>query len=85
MHKTDERVAIADLERLTRIYEAILNAYFEKGRRVTVDVAYMRRSIDAAFRLALRDERGLDEIRSDRRRLLPLLRGDRSSSCRSTS
>ena len=31
MHKTDERVSLADLERLTRIYEAILNAYFEKG------------------------------------------------------
>ena len=28
MHKTDERVSLADLERLTRIYEAILDAYF---------------------------------------------------------
>ena len=31
MHKTDERVSLADLERLTKIYEAILTAYFEKG------------------------------------------------------
>lgn len=31
MHKTDERVGVADLERLTRIYEAILNAYFDKA------------------------------------------------------
>lgn len=31
MHKTDERVSLEDLERLTRIYEAILDAYFEKG------------------------------------------------------
>lgn len=29
MHKTDESVRLADLERLTKIYEAILNAYFE--------------------------------------------------------
>ncbi|MEQ1865923.1 MAG: succinyl-diaminopimelate desuccinylase, partial [Micropepsaceae bacterium] len=28
MHKTDECVSVADLERLTRIYEAILTAYF---------------------------------------------------------
>jgi succinyl-diaminopimelate desuccinylase len=31
MHKTDECVGIADLERLTRVYEAILNAYFDKS------------------------------------------------------
>jgi acetylornithine deacetylase/succinyl-diaminopimelate desuccinylase-like protein len=31
MHKTDERVSLDDLERLTKIYEAILTAYFEKG------------------------------------------------------
>ncbi|MBL9095397.1 MAG: succinyl-diaminopimelate desuccinylase [Alphaproteobacteria bacterium] len=31
MHKTDERVSLSDLERLTRIYEAILDAYFAKG------------------------------------------------------
>lgn len=31
MHKTDERVSLEDLERLTRIYEAILNAYFAKS------------------------------------------------------
>jgi succinyl-diaminopimelate desuccinylase len=31
MHKTDERVSVADLERLTKIFEAILDAYFEKG------------------------------------------------------
>jgi succinyl-diaminopimelate desuccinylase len=31
MHKTDERVSLADLERLTKIYEAILDAYFAKG------------------------------------------------------
>ena len=31
MHKTDERVSLADLERLTKIYEAILTAYFERG------------------------------------------------------
>ena len=30
MHKTDECASVADLERLTRIYEAILNAYFDK-------------------------------------------------------
>lgn len=29
MHKTDESVRLADLERLTKIYEAILTAYFE--------------------------------------------------------
>ncbi len=29
MHKTDENVRLADLEQLTRIYEAILNTYFE--------------------------------------------------------
>jgi succinyl-diaminopimelate desuccinylase len=28
MHKTDERVSLADLERLTRIYEAVIDAYF---------------------------------------------------------
>ena len=32
MHKTDERVSLADLERLTKIYEAILDAYFEKAQ-----------------------------------------------------
>ena len=31
MHKTDECASVADLERLTRIYEAILNAYFDKS------------------------------------------------------
>lgn len=31
MHKTDECVRVSDLERLTRIYEAILNAYFDKA------------------------------------------------------
>jgi succinyl-diaminopimelate desuccinylase len=31
MHKTDERVSVADLERLTKIYEAVLDAYFDKG------------------------------------------------------
>jgi succinyl-diaminopimelate desuccinylase len=31
MHKTDERVSLADLERLTKIYEAILDAYFAKA------------------------------------------------------
>jgi succinyl-diaminopimelate desuccinylase len=31
MHKTDERVSLADLERLTKIYEAILDAYFAKS------------------------------------------------------
>jgi succinyl-diaminopimelate desuccinylase len=31
MHKTDERVSLADLERLTKIYEAILDAYFTKA------------------------------------------------------
>ena len=31
MHKTDECVKLADLERLTKIYEAILTAYFEQG------------------------------------------------------
>ena len=30
MHKTDENVLLSDLEQLTRIYEAILNIYFEK-------------------------------------------------------
>ncbi|MDZ4739337.1 MAG: succinyl-diaminopimelate desuccinylase [Alphaproteobacteria bacterium] len=29
MHKTDENVRLSDLEQLTRIYEAILNTYFE--------------------------------------------------------
>jgi succinyl-diaminopimelate desuccinylase len=33
MHKTDECVRLADLERLTKIYEAILAAYFEDGAR----------------------------------------------------
>ena len=28
MHKVDERVAIADLEELSRIYEAVLAGYF---------------------------------------------------------
>ncbi len=28
MHKTDERVALSDLEKLTDIYEAVLNGYF---------------------------------------------------------
>ena len=32
MHKTDERVSLADLERLTKVYEAILDAYFAKDR-----------------------------------------------------
>ncbi len=32
MHKTDERVSLADLERLTKIYEAILDAYFAKDQ-----------------------------------------------------
>jgi succinyl-diaminopimelate desuccinylase len=32
MHKTDERVSLADLERLTKIYEAILDAYFAKAQ-----------------------------------------------------
>jgi succinyl-diaminopimelate desuccinylase len=31
MHKTDERVSLADLERLTQIYAAILDAYFTNG------------------------------------------------------
>jgi succinyl-diaminopimelate desuccinylase len=31
MHKTDECVRLADLERLTKIYEAILTAYFAEG------------------------------------------------------
>jgi len=31
MHKTDERVSLADLERLTKIYEAVLDAYFAKS------------------------------------------------------
>jgi succinyl-diaminopimelate desuccinylase len=31
MHKTDECVRLADLERLTKIYEAILTTYFEGG------------------------------------------------------
>ena len=30
MHKTDESASLADLERLTCIYEAILNAYFDE-------------------------------------------------------
>ena len=28
MHQTDERVAVADLERLTAIYRRVLDAYF---------------------------------------------------------
>ena len=31
MHKTDEAVSLSDLERLTKIYEAILTTYFDKG------------------------------------------------------
>ena len=31
MHKIDERVSVSDLELLARIYEAILDAYFDKG------------------------------------------------------
>ena len=31
MHKADEAVSVSDLERLTKIYEAILNTYFDKG------------------------------------------------------
>ena len=33
MHKTDECVRLADLERLTKIYETILTTYFEEGAR----------------------------------------------------
>ena len=28
MHQTDERVAVADLDRLTAIYRRVLDAYF---------------------------------------------------------
>ncbi|MEO0878523.1 MAG: succinyl-diaminopimelate desuccinylase [Pseudomonadota bacterium] len=30
MHKVDERIAVSDIETLTRIYETILNSYFAK-------------------------------------------------------
>jgi succinyl-diaminopimelate desuccinylase len=33
MHKTDECARLSDLERLTKIYETILNTYFEEGAR----------------------------------------------------
>ncbi len=28
MHKVDERIAVADIEQLTAIYEAVLDGYF---------------------------------------------------------
>jgi succinyl-diaminopimelate desuccinylase len=34
MHQVDERVAVADLDRLTAIYRRVLDAYFSKAAPV---------------------------------------------------
>jgi succinyl-diaminopimelate desuccinylase len=52
MHKVDERVDLADLAGLTRIYRTFLDLYFDQERRLQEN----RASFEASLREALQDE-----------------------------
>ncbi len=62
MHQVDERVAVADLEALTRVYRAFLERYFrphEPRKPMIPDQEEVLRSIFGAYRLAWLDRSGM--------------------------